>query len=231
VSRPAVVFDLDGTLADTPSAIAGLIAAVLTESGVMPDPAAVLATVGRPLEVSFAELLGSAVDAPPTLAAAASYRARFADVVLTRGPELLFPGVVAGLERLRDAGVPLGVATSKISASAQALLTATGIRPFFDVVIGHDQVARGKPHPDMGLAALAALGAGAGSWYVGDTGTDMRMAVAAGMLGLGVSYGVDSGEALLRAGAHRVAGSVTELVGVLVDALAVPSPAILGEPR
>jgi phosphoglycolate phosphatase-like HAD superfamily hydrolase len=106
-----------------------------------------------------------------------------------------------GLDRLRAAGHRLGVATPKVSRSAHALLAATGILDRFDTVVCHDMVARGKPHPEMGLRALAGPDAGpAASWYLGDTATDMRMARAAGMRALGVSYGVDGGDVLTAAG-------------------------------
>lgn len=217
----AVVFDLDGTLADTPAAIADLITSVLTDLGRPPSPDSVLATVGKPLEASLAALLGTTADDPLTATAAKRYRARFGDAVLSRGPALLFPGVADGLDRLREGGWRLAVATSKISRSAHDLLAATGIADRFEVVVGHDMVSRGKPDPEMGLRALAALDAEpARSWYVGDTVTDVRMALAAGMRALAVTYGVDGAQALAAAGA----GPVAESFGAVVSALLPSDP-------
>ncbi|PSM38077.1 hypothetical protein C6Y14_39040 [Streptomyces dioscori] len=214
----AFVFDIDGTLADTPSAIAALIGDVVRGLGADPSHADVLATVGKPLEASLAGLLGTCVHDTVTAEAAARYRRRFTTDVLSRGPELLLPGVTEGLERLRrSAGHPLGIATSKIYASAHALLDATGILNRFDTVVCHNMVERGKPHPDMALRALADLRAQASrSWYVGDTVTDMTMARAAGLRTVAVSYGVDTAEALKAAGADHVVADFPSVIDVLL---------------
>ncbi|MGW6010269.1 HAD family hydrolase [Streptomyces sp. NPDC055210] len=213
----AFVFDIDGTLADTPSAIAELIGDVVRGLGADPSHADVLATVGKPLEASLAGLLGTCVHDTVTAEAAARYRRRFTTDVLSRGPELLLPGVAEGLDRLRSARIPLGIATSKIYASAHALLDATGILNRFDTVICHNMVERGKPHPDMALRALADLRAQASrSWYVGDTVTDMAMARAADLRTVAVSYGVDTAEALQAAGADHVVADFPSVIDVLL---------------
>ncbi|MFF0138481.1 HAD family hydrolase [Streptomyces sp. NPDC005227] len=218
----AIVFDIDGTLADTPSAIAELIGDVVRGLGASPSRTQVLATVGKPLEASLAGLLGVSVDDGVTAEAAARYRGRFATDVLSQGPALLLPGVPEGLDRLRAAGHLLGVATSKISSSALALLEATGILDRFDTVVCHDMVERGKPHPDMALRALADLGAPAArSWYVGDTVTDMAMARAAALRTVGVSYGVDSAEDLTAAGADHVVADFPSVIRALPHGTAV----------
>src|SRR6187551_3008319 len=57
----------------------------------------------------------------------------------------LFAAAKTTLEQLRDMKLPLAVATSSVSASARPLLDRTGIRSFFSVVITGDEVERGKP--------------------------------------------------------------------------------------
>ncbi|CAL9380624.1 MULTISPECIES: HAD family hydrolase [unclassified Streptomyces] len=229
----AFVFDIDGTLADTPGAIAVLIGDVVTGLGAAPTHEEVLATVGKPLEASLARLLGVDPGDPATAEAAARYRQRFAGEVLSRGPGLLLPGVVEGLDRMRAAGHPLGVATSKISSSAHALLRATGILDRFATVVCHDMVERGKPHPDMALRALAELGAeAAGSWYVGDTATDMTTAGAAGLRALGVTCGVDRAETLAAAGADVVVADFAGVTEVLLGGAPTahrPLPTLLAD--
>ncbi|MGW2342266.1 HAD family hydrolase [Streptomyces sp. NPDC001661] len=189
----AVIFDLDGTLADTPTAIASLLTRVVGEQGIAVTPEQVAPTIGKPLEPSIAGLLGCRVEDKATADAVARYRELFDTEALSRGPELLYPGVADGLRSLEELGFGLGVATSKISASAEKLLAATGIRSFFGPVIGNDMVEQGKPAPDMGLLAARELGIPAERCtYVGDTVTDMQMAAAAGMAPLAVTYGVGS---------------------------------------
>ena len=70
----------------------------------------------------------------------------------------LFAAARTTLEQLRGMNLPLAVATSSVSASARPLLDRTGIRSFFSVVITGDEVERGKPEPDIYLRAADKLG-------------------------------------------------------------------------
>ena len=70
----------------------------------------------------------------------------------------LFPSAKTTLEQLREMKLPLAVATSSVSASARPLLERTGIRSLFSVVITGDEVQQGKPHPDIYLRAAKKLG-------------------------------------------------------------------------
>ena len=70
----------------------------------------------------------------------------------------LFPSAKMTLEQLREMKLPLAVATSSVSASARPLLDRTGIRSLFSVVITGDEVQQGKPHPDIYLRAAKKLG-------------------------------------------------------------------------
>ena len=70
----------------------------------------------------------------------------------------LFPSAKTTLEQLREMKLVLAVATSSVSASARPLLERTGIRNLFSVVITGDEVQQGKPHPDIYLLAAKKLG-------------------------------------------------------------------------
>jgi len=63
----------------------------------------------------------------------------------------LFPSARTTLEQLVEMKVPLAIATSSVSASACPFLDRTGIRSLFSVVVTGDEVQRGKPHPDIYL--------------------------------------------------------------------------------
>ncbi|SDP95266.1 phosphoglycolate phosphatase [Actinopolyspora xinjiangensis] len=187
----AIVFDLDGTLADTPAAIAELLVEVAAEFGVTVTPEQAAKTVGRPLEESFGELLGKREEDSETESAVTRYRELFEQRVIGKKTELLYPSVVEGLRILRDSGAKLAVGTSKITPTAEALLSAMEIRDFFDVVVGHDKVSRGKPNPEMGQRSAYELGVPVQECvYVGDTVSDMQMAREAGMGAVAVTYGV-----------------------------------------
>jgi HAD superfamily hydrolase (TIGR01509 family) len=69
----------------------------------------------------------------------------------------LFPGTKEVLQQLREMKVPLAVATSSVGASARPFLDRHRITKFFDVIVTGDEVERGKPAPDIYLAAAKTL--------------------------------------------------------------------------
>jgi phosphoglycolate phosphatase len=207
-----ILFDLDGTLVDTPRAIAALLGDVLQSLGRKVPPEAIRSRVGRPLELTFAELLDSSPQGHEVLRAAGEYRARFAEAVLPKAPDLLFAGVGVGLVGLRRRGKVMAVATSKITRSAEALLEAAQIRHQFDAVIGVDQVSCPKPDPETIVLALKTVGAAAAAVMVGDTVLDVEMAHRAGIPSIAVSYGVDPAPKLRQANPTYLAHSFGEVV-------------------
>jgi HAD superfamily hydrolase (TIGR01509 family) len=70
----------------------------------------------------------------------------------------LFPSAKAILEALREMKLHLAVATSSVSESARPFLERTGIRIFFDVIVTGDEVTHGKPHPEIYLQTSKKLG-------------------------------------------------------------------------
>ena len=70
----------------------------------------------------------------------------------------LFPSAKTTLEELRGMKLRLAVATSSLGTSARPLLKRTGIIGFFDVIVTGDEVARGKPHPDIYRLVAEKLG-------------------------------------------------------------------------
>ncbi|PYJ44749.1 MAG: hydrolase [Verrucomicrobia bacterium] len=78
----------------------------------------------------------------------------------------LFPSTKRTLERLRDMKVRLAIATSSVSASARPFLDRHGLTPFFDGIVTGDEIERGKPDPDIYLRAAKKLGIGADACLV-----------------------------------------------------------------
>ncbi|MCF6475146.1 HAD family hydrolase [Nonomuraea sp. MG754425] len=208
------VFDLDGTLVDTPSAIVETFTAAFGALGVAaPEAAAVRATIGIPLGRAFAGLLGVPPDDGLVTEGVRHYQRLFKEIILPRGPELLFPGVTQGLDELRGLGRTLAVATSKFHANADALLRSAGLRDRFALVVGADQVTRPKPDPESGRLVLRTLGVAAEhAVMVGDTVHDIQMAHAAGMRSIAVTYGVQSAAELIPARPTWIAGTFGEVV-------------------
>ena len=77
----------------------------------------------------------------------------------------LFPSAKTTLEELRQMKLRLAVGTSSVSASARPFLERTGIRSSFDVIVTGDEVERGKPHPDIYLCAAEKLGIPVGACF------------------------------------------------------------------
>ncbi|MFI5979813.1 HAD family hydrolase [Streptomyces sp. NPDC051555] len=211
------VFDLDGTLVDSPRAIVATFGAAFDALGVTrPADLAVRATIGLPLERAFALLLEREVEHAQVAEAVLLYRKFFDTIVLPQAPDLVFPGVAEGLAQLREGGVALAVATSKFHGPADALLTAAGLREYFAVVIGADEVTRPKPDPESGQVVLDRLGLTAEhAVMVGDTTHDLLMARAAGMRSVAVTYGVHSAAELATAEPTWVVDSFPEVVAHL----------------
>jgi HAD superfamily hydrolase (TIGR01509 family) len=94
----------------------------------------------------------------------------------------LFPSTKRTLERLREMKVRLAVATSSVSASARPFLDRHELTPFFDVIVTGDEIERGKPDPDIYLRAAKKLGIGADACLViEDAPSGIAAGKAAGM--------------------------------------------------
>lgn len=224
MTRPVAIFDLDGTLVDTPRAIVDTFAAVFASIGAKaPAPDAIRWTIGLPLEQAFAGLLDIQRKDERVGQAVRRYQELFRDLVLPRAQALVFPGVVQGLAALRDSGFALAVATSKHQASAEALLRAAALRDAFDVVVGADQVSRPKPDPESARLVFRLLGAPAGRpVMVGDTTHDLLMARAAGIASIAVTYGVHDRQELLAADPTSIVDSFDDVPGTIAGLQAEP---------
>lgn len=189
-----VVFDLDGTLADTAGDLIGAANAVLARRGLDGlDPAgdaAIAFTGGRAmLRAGYARASAGMLIPPgaededfPRLLDA--YDAAIA--VHTR----LYPGVEAALTQLAADGHILTVCTNKPQALAEKLLRALNIRDAFAALVGADTLPVRKPDPTPYREAVTrAGGTPAQSFLLGDTVTDAKTAAAAGVRVALVSFG------------------------------------------
>ncbi|MCT9933587.1 HAD family hydrolase [Planotetraspora sp. A-T 1434] len=215
--RHLAVFDLDGTLVDTPRAIMETFHAAFGAMDIaIPDASAIRPTIGIPLQQAFGGLLGLPPDDELVARGVRHYLAHFKEIVLPRAPGLVFPGVAEGLDELRGLGITLAIATSKFHASADALLRAAGLRDHFSVVVGADDVAHPKPHPESGQLVLRTLGVPAEhAVMVGDTVHDIQMARAAAMRSIAVTYGVHGPAELASAGPTWIADTFDDVVACL----------------
>ena len=102
------------------------------------------------------------------------------------------------LERLRDAGLRLGIVTGKKRVHCLQTLDELGYRAFFPVIVAEEDAAHIKPAPDPLLLAARLLGAApAEIAYVGDNPDDIIAARAAGMTAVAVAWSLRTRESLL----------------------------------
>ena len=107
----------------------------------------------------------------------------------------VYPGVVEGLQELRDAGLHLACLTNKPLSFAKPLLQAKGLDHFFTHVFGGDSFERKKPDPLPLFKTCEALGVKpAQALMVGDSSNDAQAARAAGCPVVLVRYGYNHGE-------------------------------------
>ncbi|SDM50357.1 phosphoglycolate phosphatase [Allokutzneria albata] len=213
----AVLFDLDGTLLDTPGAAVPLIRRVVARSGrPMPPAHRIRCGADRPLEPFLAGLLGVPPGHGLVRLSANRFQALFRERVLPVAGRLVFPGMPELLTDLRASGHSVAVITGRSRAAAQELLGAAGLLTKVDLVVGDWMTPRGKPSADPALLAARSLALPPENCVVvGDAVDDMLMASSAGMRAVGVTFGVDGAGALVAAGAGWLAASAAELDGLL----------------
>lgn len=185
----AVLFDLDGTLADTAPDLAYALNQVLAEQGRAPLPYAAI----RP-EVSHGSqgLLRLGFGLEETDRAYAPLRLRLLDIYqanLARATRL-FPGMEQVLTELEARAIAWGVVTNKPAWLTEPLLEALGLRARAACVVSGDTLPQRKPDPvPMLLACRQAGCAAAACLYVGDAQRDVEAGRRAGMTTLVALYG------------------------------------------
>ncbi len=149
----AILFDLDGTITDSAPGITASLARTFEALGRPVPPAAeLLAYVGPPLLDSFRSRAGMSED--EAWEAMRVYRADYNGSALDTA---VFPGVGGLLERIRAAGVPLALATSKPEAVATRILEAFGLAENFDVICGATEDESRSAKADIVAEALRRL--------------------------------------------------------------------------
>jgi len=187
-----VVFDLDGTLVDTAPDLIETLNVVFTRDGLPPvDHAAARDMIGggarrmieRALELQGRMLADGVVDR------------MFADFIAYYAAHIAdgsrpFPGLDAALDRLAARGCRFAVCTNKLEGLSRLLLEALGLTPRFTAICGQDTFGIQKPDPEILRRTIQAAG-GALQWavMVGDSGTDIATARAAGVPVVAVDFG------------------------------------------
>ena len=215
--KQAVIFDMDGTVANTLRSIAGFGNAALEAHGFPPVPVErYRQLVGNGRDVLIRRLLAES----GRVASEADFEAvrETYDALYAAAPTKLvepYPGVVDLLRTLRSRGVKTAVLSNKPDDMTNAI-AASLFAGCFDAVQGQRERVPKKPDPTAALALCASLGASPETTlYVGDSGVDMQTGRSAGFETVGVLWGF-RGEAELREnGAAHLVRSAGEILALI----------------
>jgi phosphoglycolate phosphatase len=229
--RDTIVFDLDGTLADTAGDLIAAANAALAALGHGPalrmgDDDATAFRGGRAMLE-----LGDSVWRCPTgrrwsrMATRSCWRPTAAGDRRTH--TTLYPGVVAAVERLRARGAATSICTNKPEALAIDLIDRLSLSHLFDALVGADTLPVRKPDPAPFRAAVDRSGGTlARSLLVGDTVTDRKTAAAAGVPCVLVTFG-PSGRAVADLAPEALLDHYDDLDRVIATVLRAGDRAIL----
>lgn len=213
-----VIFDLDGTLADTSGDLIAAANHCFRDMGLgdVLDPVGDAVTAfhgGRAMltlgltRVAHEDVAGQIERYYPVLLDA--YGGAI-DLHTT-----LYPGAMEAVAALRDAGYAVGVCTNKPEGLAQTLLTRLGVRDAFASLVGADTLPVRKPDPEPFREAVRRAGGDpARACLIGDTDTDRETARAAGVPSVLVTFG-PAGTSVADLLPEALIGHFDELPGVV----------------
>lgn len=184
-----LIFDLDGTLADTKLDLAHAVNAARLHFGLPPlDNEVVYSYVGNGAPVLIRKVMGSGYSEAEIQLALEHFLAYYREHMLEH--TTLYPGVRESLDRLRAAGVRMAVLTNKPEKISQDMLAGLGVDGYFLRICGGNSLVQKKPDPagvrilleETGIPQERAL-------MVGDSAVDVLTARNAGIAVCGVTYG------------------------------------------
>jgi phosphoglycolate phosphatase len=190
-SHDVVLFDLDGTLSDPLVGIGRSINYALSHFGYPELPLSQMAAhVGPPLDQAFSSITGVS-SATALDGFVAKYRERYGETGYSEN--ILYPGIPELLHTLVDAGIPLGVCTSKRADFAEKILEMFGLRAYFSFVSAGDT---GTHKWQQIRALLEQRVITQSAVMVGDRAVDMTAAHRNGLYAAGVLWGHGSRQEL-----------------------------------
>ncbi len=209
--RRAVLFDLDGTFADTAPDLGYAINAMRAARGLNPVP---LADTRKVTSLGARGLLGVGFNMGPDHADYPAMREEFLTIYennLCRD-SVLFPGMSRLIDTLENKGIVWGIVTNKAERFAKPLIEQLGYAARTACIIGGDTTGHLKPHPAPLLAACEIIRIEPASChYVGDDRRDIEAGRAAGMRTVAVRFGYLNGSNPDEWGADAVVSAPEEI--------------------
>jgi phosphoglycolate phosphatase len=212
--RPrAIFFDLDGTLIDPFEGITGSYQYALDALGApVPDARRLACCIGPPLRRNFERLLKTS-DRALVERAVVLYRERYGEIGWRQN--VVYPGVLEMLDRLRGSGLHLYLTTAKPEPYATRIATNHGIAERLDGVFGPDLDGHLDDKVRLVAKAIGATSLAARAvLLVGDREQDMRAARENGLPGAGARWGYGSQQELTDAGASWLCDSPAQVLAL-----------------
>jgi HAD superfamily hydrolase (TIGR01509 family) len=209
----AVIFDCDGTLVDSEPLAWRSWERLLAEHGYTLTREDVETARGR----SYPEIHGHFAERVPGLPDAPTVWAGFSGRLfeLLESELTPFDDAIGTARELHARGIPIAIASSSPRARLDATLVAAGLTELFDITVAGDEVERGKPAPDLFLAAAEQLGVPPESCVaVEDSPPGVASALAAGMTVVAVARAPEHREAL---GVHVVEDLTAAVVAARLE--------------
>lgn len=198
-----VVFDMDGTLLNTLPDLTALTNVVLSDLGYPTHTEeAIRGFIGDGVRALMMRAMPDSASDDEKEAALAEWKSRYQE--FGRRKTVPYPNIIEMLEGLKSKGVKLGVLSNKFDAAVKDL-AGFYFPATFDVAKGESPTCPRKPDPTGLLASIQEIGLNPSQVaYIGDSAGDMKTAKAAGAMAIGVSWGYQTVDRLVSAGADMV---------------------------
>jgi HAD superfamily hydrolase (TIGR01509 family) len=207
----AVLFDWDGTLANTGEASFRCYEKLFGSYGIAFDREAFRRTYSPNWHLTYSSL---GLPEDRWAEADARWLEHYRDETI-----VLIEGAREALLRVRAAGLRAGLVTSGDRVRVGRELEVLEVAPLLDAVVCAEDIVHRKPHPEALLLALDRMAIPAAeAAYVGDSPEDVQMAQAAGVMAVGIPGSFPNREALVASGPALVAGNLAEAIDHLLRA-------------
>lgn len=212
--KKAVLFDLDGTLVDSSEGITKSVQYALKKMGIdEPDLSKLHVFIGPPLKTSFMKYYGFTEE--QVKEGTVAYRERYRPIGIFECE--LYPGVKDCINKLKEQGYLIGVASSKPEIFCRKILEHFGILSLFDDVVGSTEDGSIGTKEEVLLEVMR-------RWadipkenmcLIGDTIFDIEGANQVGISSVGVSFGFGNVEEMRAAGAKAICDHMEKLPDLL----------------
>ena len=209
-----LIFDFDGTLADTTEPIVQAKQETMRQLGLeVMSYESCKATIGLSSPKGFKKQYPDMTDEMAEYCTV-TYRKIFEEIK-EKYPITSFPHVKETLVALKKKGAILTIATSRNTPSVHELLTKLELKDLFDYILGGNDTDRHKPDPEPVNKTLRELKYDASeALVIGDMPYDILMGVNSSVKTCGVTYGNSNREELLEYGADYIIDDMSELIDI-----------------